>query len=203
MVKTGSKLTDWDEADLIQAALGSDSAMSQAAFYTLYTRYNKGVRSHVARYIKDEVEIEDICMESFAKAFKQLSTYKDDNHFSTWLFRIARNTAFDHLSHEKARTHKSVRLTIDYSALEHVDIASDDDSPEEEVIGSQDHESFLDCVEALPELYREVAKFCFIDNLGYKEIAVKTQLPINTVKTRIKRAKALVIKRMAEEDQDL
>ena len=202
MVKTGSRLTDWEEADLIKAALGSDSAMSQAAFYTLYTRYNKGVRTHVARYVKDEVEVEDICMESFAKAFKQLSTYKDDNRFSTWLFRIARNTAFDHLSHEKARTHKSVRLTIDYSALEHVDIPSDDDSPEEEVIGSQDHESFLDCVEALPELYREVAKHCFIDNLGYKEIAAKTQLPINTVKTRIKRAKALVIKRMAEEDQD-
>ena len=202
MVKTGSRLTDWEEEDLIKAALGSDSAMSQAAFYTLYTRYNKGVRTHVARYVKDEEEIEDICMESFAKAFKQLSTYRDDNRFSTWLFRIARNTAFDHLSHEKARTHKSVRLTIDYSALEHVDIPSDDDSPEEEVIGSQDHESFLDCVEALPELYREVAKYCFIDNLGYKEIAAKTQLPINTVKTRIKRAKALVIKRMAEEDQD-
>ena len=202
MVKTGSRLTDWEEEDLIKAALGSDSAMSQAAFYTLYTRYNKGVRTHVARYVKDEEEIEDICMESFAKAFKQLSTYRDDNRFSTWLFRIARNTAFDHLSHEKARTHKSVRLTIDYSALEHVDIPSDDDSPEEEVIGSQDHESFLDCVEALPELYREAAKYCFIDNLGYKEIAAKTQLPINTVKTRIKRAKALVIKRMAEEDQD-
>ena len=176
--------------------------MSQAAFYTLYTRYNKGVRSHIARYVKDEQEIEDICMESFAKAFKQLSTYKEDNRFSTWLFRIARNTAFDHKSHEKARTHKSVRLTIDYSALEHVDIPSGDDSPEEEVIGTQDHESFLDCVEALPDLYRDVARYCFIDNLGYKEIAEKTELPINTVKTRIKRAKALVIKRMAEEEQD-
>lgn len=201
MAKTGSKLTDWDELDLIDAALGSDSGLSQAAFYTLYSRYNKGVRTHIARYVKDAQEIEDICMESFAKAFKQLSTYKNDNRFSTWIFRIARNTAFDHLSHEKARTHKAVNLTIDYSALEHVDIPSEDDSPEEEVIGSQDHESFLDCIEALPDIYRDIAKYCFIDNLGYKEIAAKTQLPINTVKTRIKRAKEMVIKRMAEEEE--
>ncbi|MBQ9185202.1 MAG: sigma-70 family RNA polymerase sigma factor [Bacteroidales bacterium] len=203
MAKTGSKLTDFSETDLIKAALGEDAILSQAAFYTLYARYNKGVRSHIACYVKDAEEIEDICMETFAKAFKQLSTYKDDNRFSTWIFRIARNTSFDHLSHEKARTHKAVSLTIDYAALEHVDIPSEDESPEEEVIGSQDHESFLDCVEALPELYRDVAKYCFIDNLGYKEIAAKTDLPINTVKTRIKRAKEMVIKRMAEEDQNV
>ena len=177
--------------------------MSQAAFFTLYSRYNKGVRNHIARYVQDEEEIEDICMESFAKAFKQLSSYKEDNKFSTWLFRIARNTAFDHLSHEKARTHKAVRLTIDYSALEHIDLPSDSDSPEEEVIGSQDHENFMDCIEALPDLSRDVARYCFMDNLGYKEIADKTDLPINTVKTRISRAKSLIIKRMAEKENDL
>lgn len=203
MAKTGSRLTDWEEEDLIKAALGDDSALAQAAFYTLYSRYHKGVKGHIAHYVQDEEEVEDICMESFAKAFKQLATYNFGNKFSTWLFRIARNTAFDHLSHEKARTHKSVRLTIDYDALEHIDIPSDDDSPEEEVIGTQDHESFLGCVEALPDIYRDVAKYCFIENLGYKEIAEKTKLPLNTVKTRIKRAKDLVIKRMAEEDQDL
>ena len=199
MEKTGSRLTELDDMALIEAAATGDSALSQAAFFTLYSRYNKGVRSHIGRYVLNQEEIEDICMESFAKAFKQISTYRQDNKFSTWLFRIARNTAFDHLSREKA--HKAVRMTIDYSALEHIDLPSDDLSPEEDVIGNQDHESFLSCVENLPSLYREVAAYCFVDNLGYKEIAAKTGLPINTVKTRISRAKSIIIKRLSEEDQ--
>lgn len=197
------KLTDYSEEDLIKAALGDDAALSQASFYTLYTRYHKGVKKHIGRYVKNEVDIEDICMESFAKAFKQLSSYRPDNKFSTWLFRIARNTSFDHLSHEKARAHKSIRLTIDYSALQHIDIPSEDDSPEQEVIGSQDHENFLSCLESLPELYRDIAKYCFMDSLGYKEIAAKTGLPVTTVKTRISRAKSMIIKRLAEEDNDV
>lgn len=202
MAKTGLKLIELDDKDLVGAALGGDSSLSQAAFYTLYARYCKGVKAHVSNYVGDAEEVEDICMESFAKAFKQLSSYNNENKLSTWLFRIARNTAFDHLSHEKARTHKSVRLTIDYEALEHVDIPSEDDSPEQEVIGSQDHENFISCIESLPQLYRDVARYCFMDNLEYKEIALRTALPINTVKTRIKRAKDLIIRKMSEEEQD-
>ncbi|MBQ3881552.1 MAG: RNA polymerase sigma factor, partial [Bacteroidales bacterium] len=70
--------------------------------------------------------------------------------------------------------------------------------PEEEIIESQDHENFLSCIEGLPDLYRDVAKMCFIDNLGYKEIAEKAGMPINTVKTRISRAKGIIIRMMTE-----
>lgn len=198
MERTGLKLTDMTDTQVIAAALGEDSALSQAAFYVLYSRYGKGVKSHISRYITDATEVEDICMETFAKAFKQLSTYSAENKFATWIFRIARNTAFDHLSHDKASIRKAVHLTIDYSALEHIDLPSDDEGPEEEVIGGQDHEQFLLCVESLPELYREAASLCFVENLGYKEIAARTGLPINTVKTRISRARAMITKKLAE-----
>ncbi len=202
MVKTGSKLTDLTDVEVIAAALGSDPALSQAAFYTLYSRYHKGVRGYIGRYINNSSELEDVCMETFAKAFKQLSSYHPDNKFATWIFRIARNTAFDHLSHEKATIRKAVQLTIDYSALEHIDRPSEDEGPEDEVIGEQDHEQFLSCVASLPELYREVATLCFVDNLGYKEIAEKTALPINTVKTRISRARGMITKKISELEND-
>ena len=201
MAKTGLKLTDKADVQVVEAALGEDSALSQAAFYTLYSRYHKGVSSHISRYVKEDDEIEDICMETFAKAFKQLSSYNASNSFATWIFRIARNTAFDHLSHDKALIRKAVHLTIDYSALEHIDLPSDDEGPEDEVIGEQDHELFLRCVAGLPELYREVATLCFVDNLGYKEIAFKTGLPMNTVKTRISRARNMITKKLSEDDQ--
>ena len=73
-------------------------------------------------------------------------------------------------------------------------------SPEEYIISAQDHETFLNCISGLPELYREVAQMCYVDNLGYKEIAEKTNLPLNTVKTRINRARAQIIRKMLEEE---
>ena len=140
-------------------------------------------------------------MESFEKAFKQLSTYRPENHFSTWIFRIARNTAFDHLSKEKVRGQKIEKMTIDYSDLDPVDVPSDSESPEEEIINNQDHENFLACLNGLSDVYREVARMCFVENLEYKVIAEKTGLPMGTVKTRISRARNLIIQKMLDMEE--
>ena len=94
METTGSKLTDLTDAELIKLAL----EQNQAAFIVLYTRYNVGVKSHISRYVSQKEDIEDICLESFQKAFSQIATYNPEFKFSTWLYRIARNTAFDYLS---------------------------------------------------------------------------------------------------------
>lgn len=199
MAKTGSKHTEKTDMELVSMALGAPEA--EAAFFHLYTRYHAGVSAHVAKYVNDPDEIEDICMETFEKAFKQLASYKPENRFSTWIYRIARNTAFDHLDKEKVRGQKIEKMTIDYSDLDPIDVPSDSDSPEEEIISSQDHEHFLSCLEGLPDLYREVAKLCFIENLEYKTIVEKTGLPMGTVKTRISRAKNLLIRMMLDMEE--
>lgn len=197
MAETGSKHTDKSDQELIRMALEA-AAEEQAAFSLLYARYHAGVSAHIAKYVSGPDDIEDICLETFAKAFKQLSTYRDENRFSTWIFRIARNTAFDHMSREKVRGQKVEKKPIDYSALEEIDVPSENDSPEEEIISSQDHENFLSCLDGLPALYKDVAIMCFIDNLGYKEIAEKSGLPMGTVKTRIRRAKDIIIQKMTD-----
>ena len=194
--KTGSKHTEKTDLELVRMALGAPEA--EAAFFHLYARYHTGVSAHIAKYISDPDEIEDVCMESFEKAFKQLSTYRPENHFSTWIFRIARNTAFDHLSKEKVRGQKIEKMTIDYSDLDPVDVPSDSESPEEEIINNQDHENFLACLNGLSDVYREVARMCFVENLEYKVIAEKTGLPMGTVKTRISRARNLIIQKMLD-----
>lgn len=197
MAKTGSKHTDKSDTELIRMALEA-AAEQQAAFSLLYARYHASVSAYIAKYVSEPDEIEDICMETFAKAFQQLATYRDENRFSTWIFRIARNTAFDHMSREKVRGKNIEKKPIDYSDLEGIDMPSESDSPEEEIISTQDHENFLSCLEGLPDLYRDVAKMCFIDNLGYKEIAQKSGLPMGTVKTRISRAKNIIIRKMTD-----
>ena len=81
MERTGSKLTDLTDYELVQLAI----EQNQAAFIVLYTRYNIGVRSHISRYVSQKEDIEDICLESFQKAFSQITTYNPEYKFSTWL----------------------------------------------------------------------------------------------------------------------
>ena len=89
METTGSKLTNLSDTELVNLAL----EQNQAAFIVLYTRYNAGVRGHISRYVSQKEDIEDICLESFQKAFSQIGTYNPEYKLSTWLYRIARNNA--------------------------------------------------------------------------------------------------------------
>ncbi len=198
MGKTGLKLTDMDDNALVRMALEGNVREAEAAFFALYARYHKAVAGHIAKYIKDREEIEDVCMESFEKAFVKLSTFNNENKLSTWLFRIARNTAFDHQGKEKVLGRKIGKTSLDVTDEDSVNVADDRLSPEEDIISTQDHENFIDCIGNLPALYRDIAKMCFVDNLGYKEIAEKADIPVNTVKTRISRAKGIIIRMMLE-----
>ena len=199
MERTGSRLTDLSDAQLVELALRGES---QAPYFALYTRYHSGVCAHISRFVGEREEIEDICMESFEKAFKQLATYRSDMRFSTWMLTIARNTALDHRDKAKVRGKKMETTSFDVAENEAASVADDVRSPEEEIIDSQLHEKFLVAIDGLPDLYREPARLCFIDNLGYKEIAEKTGLPLGTVKTRIRRAKDQLTAIMLASEED-
>ena len=199
MAKTGSKLTHLDDNGLVQSALDGN----EAAFFALYARYHKAVSAHISKYVKEKEEVEDICMESFEKAFGKLETFKPDGKFSTWLFTIARNTAFDHKNKGKLMGKKVEQTPIDVTGDDAINVPADQLSPEDDIISIQDHENFLSCIDNLPEHYMVIAKMCFVDNLGYKEIAEKADIPVNTVKTRISRAKALIIQKMQDMEEEL
>lgn len=189
MERIGSKLTDLSDAQLVDKALREDS---QAAYFAIYARYHVGVCAQIAKIISNRNEIEDICMETFEKAFKQLSTYKTDARFSTWILTIARNTALDHKDKENTRVKRIETSSLDEGEGDAARVVDPSISPEDEIINSQLHEKFLSGIEGLPQLYREIARLCFVDNLGYKEISEKTGVTLNTVKTRIRRAKEML-----------
>ena len=197
MEKTGSKLTNLTDAELVSLALEQD----QAAFIVLYTRYNSGVKSHISRYVSQKEDIEDICLESFQKAFSQIGTYNPDYKFSTWLYRIARNTAFDHISRKDREKSNLPTTSISEQLTEMNEIPATMHNPEDEIINQQEYDKWLNNIEKLKDDYKTVAKMNLIDNFGYKEIAEALELPINTVKTRIRRAKALLLKMMDISDE--
>ena len=199
MEPTGSKLTNLPDTDLVRLA----AEQNQAAFIVLYTRYHTGVKSHISRYVSQKEDVEDICLESFQKAFSQITTYNPEYKFSTWLYRIARNTAFDHLSRHDREKNYMPTTSINEDLAELKDIPATMHNPEEDIINQQEYDKWLNNIEKLKDDYHIVAKMNLIDNFGYKEIADALDMPINTVKTKIRRAKALLLKMMDYSDEIL
>ena len=199
METTGSKLTNLSDEELIKLA----AEQHQTAFIVLYTRYNAGVKSHVSRYVAQKEEIEDICLESFQKAFSQIHTFNPEYKFSTWLYRIARNTAFDHLSkHDREKIYIPT-TSINEDLAELKELPATMHNPEEDIINQQEYDKWLNNIEKLKDDYKIVAKMNLIDNFGYKEISEALEMPINTVKTKIRRAKAMLLKMMDYSDEIL
>lgn len=197
METTGSKLTDLSDTDIVKLAL----EQNQAAYIVLYTRYNVGVRSHISRYVSQKEDIEDICLESFQKAFSQIGTYNPEYKFSTWMYRIARNTAFDYLSKHDREKNNLPTTSIHEDFAELKDLPATMHNPEEDIINQQEYDKWLTNIEKLKDDYKAVAKMNLIDNFGYKEIADELGLPLNTVKTKIRRAKAQLLKMMDYSDE--
>ena len=197
METTGSKLTNLSDIELVGLAL----EQNQAAFIVLYTRYNAGVKSHVSRYVSQKEDVEDICLESFQKAFSQISSYNPEYKFTTWLYRIARNTAFDHLNRHDREKNNMPTTSINDEIAELKELPATMHNPEEDIINQQEYDKWLTNIEKLKDDYRTVAKMNLIDNFGYKEIADALDMPINTVKTKIRRAKAQLLKMMDYSDE--
>lgn len=177
-----------------------------AAFTELWDTNIDALRSYLASSMKrlDDFFIDDICSRSFEKAFRQIKSFDPSkSKFTTWLRVIARNTALDTLEAEK-RTHNKVVLIGDNATSGSVveSIGDAEVTPLESIISVEDEESLRNCIDSLPELYREVAKLRLVDGLQYKEIADELGMELNTVRTRIRRAKALIDKKkMSEEDE--
>ena len=199
MATTGSKLTDLTDVELIKLAL----EQNQAAYIVLYTRYDAGVRSHISRYVSQKEDIKDICLESFQKAFSQIASYNPEYKFSTWLYRIARNTAFDYLNKQDREKNNMPTTSIHEDFAELKELPATMHNPEEDIINQQEYDKWLTNIEKLKDDYKLVARMNLIDNFGYKEIADELGMPLNTVKTKIRRAKALLLKMMNYSDEAL
>ena len=157
-------------------------------------------RSRATEFITDFF-IDDICSRSFEKAFRQIRSYDPSkSQFSTWLTNIAHNTALDTVLQEN-RSHKHL-VSIDQSASAGAaasTIGSDDDTPLESIIRDEDQVQTEKYIEGLPELYRRIARMRLVDGLQYSEIAEETGIPLNTVRTRIRRAKEQIDRMKSEE----
>ena len=174
------------------------------AFTALWDLHIDSLRSFIKGWLKnlDDLYVDDICSRSFEKAFRQISAYDPDkSQFITWLRTIARNTALDLLQHE-SRVHSQV-ISIDDDSRQvfAADAIPDQvDTPLESIIRTEDMEETRSQIEKLPSLYREVARKRLMEGKQYKEIAEDMDMELNTVRTRIRRAKAIMDKMRKDEE---
>jgi RNA polymerase sigma-70 factor (ECF subfamily) len=184
--------------ELISSAIAGD----QSAYTLLMQKHKEGLTLYVQEFIgtlknSDGIielaeEPQDIVQEAFHKAFQALPTYNPQYKFTTWLYNIARNIAIDYT--RKRKISIGANLTPD----NHKDIANIGsgikNSPEDKLISSQEYRTLIEMIDSLDEKYRKPAILRFLREYEYNEIAQELNLELNTVKTRLKRAKELLKK---------
>lgn len=176
------------------------------AFTALWDMYIDSLRQFIRKWLPnlDDLFVDDICSRSFEKAFRQICSYDPDkSQFITWLRTIARNTAIDLLEQEDRL--RNVVVSFDdetKQASVAAGLPDQDASPLESIIRNENREETQNYIERLPLLYREVARKRMIEGLQYKEIAQELDMQLNTVRTRIRRAKVLIDNMREEEEEN-
>src|SRR5690554_1185344 len=163
----------------------------RAAFDLLVVKYQSRVASIISRYVYDSQEVMDLAQETFVKAYRAIDRFRGDSAFYTWLYRIAVNTAKNHLDARSRRPQGS----SDVADAENFDDGGrlrDVASPERLLQREQLQRALNDAIARLPEELRSAFLLREYDGLSYEDIARILECPIGTVRSRIFRARNAV-----------
>jgi RNA polymerase sigma-70 factor (ECF subfamily) len=178
------------DEELVEACLAGDVA----AFDVLVERWQRKIRGAVYRVVGSEEEAQDICQETFLKAFRGLATFKREARFSSWLYQIALNLSRDRLRRRKTRS---------FVSLDEVEEPGDDGPfprrslrGDEWVASREVQHRVASAVAALPEEQREAVVLKEYEGLTFPEIAEIQGVPVSTVKTRLYRGLSVLRERL-------
>ncbi|WP_226390595.1 RNA polymerase sigma factor [Penaeicola halotolerans] len=165
----------------------------EQAYAKLMRRYKKPVYFIILKMIRNVDDAEDLTIEAFAKAFKNLHRFKKDFTFSTWLFRIATNNTIDFIRKKRLKTTSlNTSMTDDSGNNVNIDVEDYGLDPQEEAIKKQKIELVRVFVTKLPPKYQRLVKLRYFDELSYEEIATELEAPLGTIKAQLHRARELL-----------
>ncbi|MDH2925337.1 RNA polymerase RpoE-like sigma-24 subunit [Nicoletella semolina] len=172
---------------LVERAQGGD----KKAFNLLVIRYQNRVAGLLTRYVSRD-DIPDIVQESFIKAYRSLESFRGESAFYTWLYRIAVNTAKNHLTALGRRPPKEDVLAEDAEIHNSGSYLREVDTPENLMLSDELKRIVFDTIENLPDELKTAITLRELDGLSYEEIAEIMQCPIGTVRSRIFRAREAI-----------
>ncbi len=185
----GTNLLD---AELVKRVQEGDSR----AFDVLVQKYQHKVINLVGRFVSDHSECQDVAQETFIKAYRAIGSFRGDSQFYTWLYRIASNTAKNHLV---TRSRKSPGYSVEIEDAQQFEGESglkEYANPENLLATSQIEETVFTAIQNLPDDLKTAITLREIEGLSYEEIADVMGCPVGTVRSRIFRAREAIDKEL-------
>jgi RNA polymerase sigma-70 factor (ECF subfamily) len=187
-METGQQRESPLDRELVERVQRGDSA----AFDALVRKYQHRVIGLIGRYVHDWSECQDIAQEVFMRAYRALGNFRGDAQFSTWLHRIAVNTAKNHLVAQNRRPPTDDIDVMDAEQFDPSFRLRDTDTPEHELLRQEVERTVMEAVNRLPGELRDAITLREVEGLSYDEIAERMGCPIGTVRSRIFRAREAI-----------
>jgi len=180
------------KADADQELVRRVQRGDRAAFDVLVRKYQHKIVKLVTRYVHDGAEALDVSQEAFIKAYRAIHGFRGDSAFYTWLYRIAINTAKNHLVAEGRRP---LEHGMDLQDPEQYDVQArlrDNDTPERLLLTDEIQRTVEAAIAELPEDLRTAIVLRELEGMSYEQIAETMGCPVGTVRSRIFRAREAI-----------
>ncbi|MDR0513245.1 MAG: sigma-70 family RNA polymerase sigma factor [Treponema sp.] len=155
-------------------------------FRLLVKRHEQAVYGMGMSFFRNAEEAQDFTQEVFLKTYRNLRHFEGRSRFSTWLYKIAYNTAINSISRKR-----------DYSSPVDEEIVPDNDTPERELLRGIAQNAVREAIADLPERFRVCVDLFFFYDRSYQEIEMITGYPVNTIKSHVFRAKKILREKLA------
>lgn len=166
------------------------------AYDLLVIKYQQRVINLILRFVKNHSDAQDVAQEVFIKAYRALPRFRGDSAFYTWIYRIAINTAKNHLTKEARKFSKYHQDINEMEQIEDNNALTEHVTPESLLIKDELQNVILKSVNSLPTDLQSVILLREVEGLSYEEIADVMKCPVGTVRSRIFRARVAIDKKI-------
>ncbi len=194
------KLTEKGQRDyqLIQQALKNGD---QHAYAELMHHYRDSLYFTMLKMTGDQHDADDLTIEAFGKAFKNLNQYTSEYAFSTWLFKIATNNCIDFIRRKKNKN-ISIDNPIESDGSSSLELQSNSPGPYDSLIKKEKVKLLHSIIKELKPRYQELIDLRYFKEYSYDEISKNLNLPLGTVKAQLFRARELLYNILKKTDKD-
>lgn len=192
-----SGMTDQPAQETDQQLVARVQQGDKRAFDLLVLKYQHKIVAIISRFVKDSSEVHDVAQEAFIKAYRALGNFRGDSAFYTWIYRIAINTAKNHLVSRGRRPPASDVDVEDAEFYSGADGLRDITTPESVLMRDELEQVVYKAIRDLPEDLRTAVTLREMEGLSYEEIAEIMDCPVGTVRSRIFRAREAIDKQVS------